>query len=228
MSSSTLRVATLNVHGWHNEERDSWDLLVQLLSRVNADVIALQEATKHRVPALAAALEAATGGGTQYHWLCRSNCAILSRFALKSTAPGQVSGVGLQQQGRSPSKVEQRKMCKTRHCVGSICWHDDTWVEVVCVHPSHVREPTRLSEVANLVVYLQENGGMQRASRHTMLGDFNALTRADYTQAEWGHIADVRARNAWEAPVSELTDVMTRSPTKRAPLGLQMHRCHTT
>ena len=32
----------------------------------------------------------------------------------------------------------------------------------------------------------------------------------------------MRARNAWEAPVSEVTAAMTRAPTKAAPLGLQM------
>ena len=37
-----------------------------------------------------------------------------------------------------------------------------------------------------------------------------------------GSIVDHRARNAWEPPVSELTDAMARAPTKKAPLGLRM------
>ena len=81
-----LRVCSLNVHGWHNE-CSSWDGLVAMLAAIEADVIALQEATKHRVPALATAL-----GGL--HWTHRHNCAILSRFALRGLDAGQASGVG--------------------------------------------------------------------------------------------------------------------------------------
>jgi hypothetical protein len=37
-----LRLLTLNVHGWHNEEDGSFTKLVALLSSANPDVIALQ------------------------------------------------------------------------------------------------------------------------------------------------------------------------------------------
>ena len=48
MPPTTLRVATLNVHGWHNESDSSWEGLVHLLQATAPDVVALQEATKHR------------------------------------------------------------------------------------------------------------------------------------------------------------------------------------
>ena len=45
----------------------------------------------------------------------------------------------------------------------------------------------------------------------TVTGDFNALSRGDYTQARWDDIAQHRAHGRWEAPVSVLTDGMRQS-----------------
>ena len=36
-------------------------------------------------------------------------------------------------------------------------------------------------------------------------GDFNALTREDYTNEQWNHITGVRKQNGWELPKTELT-----------------------
>ncbi len=36
-------------------------------------------------------------------------------------------------------------------------------------------------------------------------GDFNALTREDYTREQWEEVARVREQNSWESPRIELT-----------------------
>lgn len=55
---TTFRIATLNVHGWHSEHgEDSFPALITLLKSLNLDIIALQEAPKHRLPQLVAALD---------------------------------------------------------------------------------------------------------------------------------------------------------------------------
>ena len=36
-------------------------------------------------------------------------------------------------------------------------------------------------------------------------GDFNALTRKDYSKKEWEAIANVRKKNNWESPQIDLT-----------------------
>ena len=96
--ANELKILTLNVHGWHHADDSSWLGLVAMLTAVDPDVIALQEATKHRVPALATAL-----GG--FYWTVRHNCAILSRFELTGLEAGQSAGVGLK-------NLPQRKQCK--------------------------------------------------------------------------------------------------------------------
>ena len=114
MDATTLRVATLNVHGWHNESDSSWKGLVHLLQATAPDVVALQEATKHRVPALAEAL-----GGL--HWLVRRNCALLSRYPLTPIGNGYTGGKSRNQSGRSASRKECKHDCRTRHCTARVC-----------------------------------------------------------------------------------------------------------
>ena len=52
---------------------------------------------------------------------------------------------------------------------------------------------------------------------HILAGDFNALTQADYSKAEWKAIVDHRASNSWEPPVSVFTSMLKAAPTKRNP-----------
>ena len=208
----TFRLLTLNVHGWHNEESQSWSSLVTLLHEKHPDVIGLQEATKHRVPALAQAL------GNFLYWLFRGNCALLSRHPLIPSGPSHTAGRGKTQQGRSVAKSEEKADCRTRHCMARVRPADGSELEV---HLDHVREPNRLSELAKLVEYMRTLT-THEVTHRVWMGDFNALTQSDYPPEQWARIADVRARSAWEPPASELTAAMTRAPTKKAPLGLRM------
>jgi len=218
-AAPTLRVLTLNVHGWHVDGlNDAWAAppgLIALLRRADPDVIALQEATRNRVPPLAHALG-------NYHWLFQRNTCLLSKHELIATTPGHTAGCGRKQKGRSPSHKEMKGGCHTRHCVGRLAGPDGIQVEVVCVHLDHQHEPRRLAEVAKLSRYLAENGSAAPTARRVWTGDFNALTRSDYSDGVWAEIADSRARNAWEPPMSELTHAIARAPTKKAPLGLGM------
>ena len=36
-------------------------------------------------------------------------------------------------------------------------------------------------------------------------GDFNALTKGDYAEDEWERITNVRKKNQWESPKTDLT-----------------------
>ena len=36
-------------------------------------------------------------------------------------------------------------------------------------------------------------------------GDFNALTKEDYTAEQWQEVTNVRARNSWELPMTGVT-----------------------
>lgn len=192
-----LRVFTLNVHGWHNEESGAWDALVAMLAGIGADVIALQEATKHRVPALAKAL-----GGL--NWTARHNCAILSRFALGELPADHTAGTGLR---GAPGRKQVKADRSLRFCAAQLTPAEGAPPLVVaCLHLDHVRETTRLGQLRAVAEQLEQLGP---STSQIWLGDFNALTRADWHEQEWARLAEHRARNAWEAPVSDLTSLIT-------------------
>ena len=48
-------------------------------------------------------------------------------------------------------------------------------------------------------------------SPHIYTGDFNALTPADYSEEELERITEIRSRNHWELPMSDVTDKLRES-----------------
>ena len=68
----------------------------------------------------------------------------------------------------------------------------------------HRREPTRLSEVKGIKNSL-EKAKIDNDNCQIWTGDFNALTKEDYKPEEWTEITNVRQKNSWELPKTELT-----------------------
>ena len=70
-------------------------------------------------------------------------------------------------------------------------------------HLSAKTEPQRLKEVGKLldIVKLSE-------IPYFICGDFNSLSRGDYSDAEWESITSVRATNHWESPKTEVVQRM--------------------
>jgi endonuclease/exonuclease/phosphatase family metal-dependent hydrolase len=77
------------------------------------------------------------------------------------------------------------------------------------VHLNHETEACRLEQWGQLraVVEAAEPDGVPLL----IVGDFNALTRADYTDAQWQNIAAVRRAGDWEEPRTELTSAVAAS-----------------
>ena len=107
--------------------------LVKMLRAARPDVVALQEASKGRVPELAEAL-----GGM--HWTVRHNCAILSHHPLRGLEENQLSGRGKQADNGGRGGKGDRK---GRHSVATVSPRDGTAIQICCLHLDHVREPTR-------------------------------------------------------------------------------------
>jgi len=92
---------------------------------------------------------------------------------------------------------------------------NEAFTAFILIIPSHVNvlltnvhlncecEDIRLKELDNI---------LQRINKYyddypiILLGDFNSLTRKDYTQKEWAYIHKTRKNSLWELPTSKLTD----------------------
>jgi endonuclease/exonuclease/phosphatase family metal-dependent hydrolase len=77
----------------------------------------------------------------------------------------------------------------------------------LCFFLDYRVEPLRLSELNDIKKKLSA----LESEPQIWAGDFNALTREDYDNEAWRHIAEVRERNRWEKPESELTEEVSKS-----------------
>ena len=79
---------------------------------------------------------------------------------------------------------------------------------ITCVHLDHRTEPRRIRELKEIV---RKSSYEERKDQgHLWVGDFNSLTREDYSNEEWTKIARIRALNCWEKPRVELTDLVVK------------------
>jgi endonuclease/exonuclease/phosphatase family metal-dependent hydrolase len=76
-------------------------------------------------------------------------------------------------------------------------------VLVTNIHLNYEREDIRLKELDNI---LKKINKYYDDYPIILLGDFNSLTRKDYTQKGWADIHKIRKNGLWELPTSKLTD----------------------
>lgn len=74
---------------------------------------------------------------------------------------------------------------------------------VTNVHLNYIDEKIRNEEIDDI---LDKINTYTHEYPSILLGDFNSLTRSDYTVKEWSDIFKVRKYGQWELPVHELTD----------------------
>ena len=78
---------------------------------------------------------------------------------------------------------------------------------ITCLHLDHRTEPKRIRELKEII---RKSYEPRKEAGHIWAGDFNSLTREDYTIKEWNEIARVRSLNCWEKPRVELTDLVKK------------------
>ncbi len=71
------------------------------------------------------------------------------------------------------------------------------------VHLNHVDEKIRNKEIDEILNKINKYSDEYPS---ILLGDFNALTKSDYSIKEWADIYKIRKYGQWELPVHELTD----------------------
>lgn len=75
---------------------------------------------------------------------------------------------------------------------------------LTCLHLNHKLEPVRLDEIMDIRKQLEP--AFQENQCQIWTGDFNALTKEDYSDNEWQKITSIRAKNSWELPQTGLTN----------------------
>lgn len=183
-------VATFNVHRW--QDADGLDNVARvrdlLLSHV-VDVVGLQEVTDPQpLRWLAAELNLQISKNQHGN-------AILSRYPLQEEA---AIPLGVRRRHRSGTP-RQRAICATV-AIGTQA------MRFVVLHLDHVQAETRIDQLEAVRRALGES-----SLPELWVGDFNALTRADYSPRQWSTIAAVREKNRWEPPRTVVSEWMQRA-----------------
>ena len=81
---------------------------------------------------------------------------------------------------------------------------------MTCLHLDHRYESTRLKELLVITKTLNSLTSRENDSSvpHIWVGDFNSLTKDDYTVDEWNEITRVRKVNCWERPHVDATEMV--------------------
>jgi endonuclease/exonuclease/phosphatase family metal-dependent hydrolase len=172
-----IHIGTINVHEWFNQENKfSFDTLIEIINDVDLDIIGLQETTLNAVKKVVVLLP-------KYQYIYNNKTAILSKYPIRKY---------------NYTHLNER-------CVYGmvILPHNLKQIFVTCVHLDYKREPTRIKEIRNIMSNI--NTYLNRFPS-ILLGDFNSLTRSDYNSKEWEKVIQGRVSTNWEYPVSNLTD----------------------
>ena len=76
---------------------------------------------------------------------------------------------------------------------------------IYVTHLHHKNEHIRLKQVQKIKSVINHK------TQHFLLGDFNSLTKSDYTENEWKNIENVRLQNKWEVPLNLVSEEMSKS-----------------
>jgi len=215
----TFRLGTFNVHQWVDANYvDNFERVVDLIGSQNLDIVCLQEVTALNDAARYYKGSKKNGGVKTIfayvlglkHCISWQGCAIFSRF--------KFTRVIYDGETRRTAYVKTALGHQTERFVMGSVQPDPgcTPIHLTCLHLNHVAEPIRLTQlrfigkaVGKLV--LQSDDQSQDFSRiehpaQIWTGDFNALTREDYSEGQWQEVALVREQGCWERPKVELTE----------------------
>ena len=199
---NSIRIATLNVHffrdlhGISNAER-----LGEILQPLALDVLAVQEAYHKELPDEKVKTDRyylnylSTLLQLPHRAFCSTNNdfgnGLLSKFPLLSTSNHHVDQILIyNRRGMLEAKIDHPFFHENR-------------AKLFVTHLDQIKESIRMKQWDTFEANLQNSS----STVQLLMGDFNALTRDDYSDDYFEKfICDVRSRNNWEMP----QDIFTR------------------
>jgi len=174
-----MKICTYNVHMWTDARHEpNIYRVANLISELQPDVLCLQEAT-----------------GSEELELIKTECGFLNLHKFNGLAVlTKMPSTFLMGSGDDPNGF---LLCRLELGSGQR-------LLLVNLHPDCEDEDTRMQEFKAWEEKAEKT--LSKESPQLWLGDFNALTREDYTQKQWDEITAERAKSYWEEPRTELMD----------------------
>eukprot|EP01084_Bolivina_argentea_P065833 120013_1 len=87
---------------------------------------------------------------------------------------------------------------------------NDNIISIMCTHLDHMDESCRLLQINHFLNNIMKTNNKTDIENKEieypdiLCGDFNSLLQSDYTNKNWNKIVDIRIKNKWETPKSDL------------------------
>ena len=197
----------MSVNGYYE---DTFEDICDILIKANLDMIGLQETTGFLLDELVTKLNNKNNNKNSKQGEIHNN----HRYILAAKHGGTALVTRLSVVPGSTAKLGKGRYSSCRVVLPSSRRDDDaeatgvspSELGVVVLHLDHQNEKVRMEQTRTMIrTFLLKGVSLP----DLWMGDFNALTKFDYTKAEWNDIADIRSRNFWESPVTELISALT-------------------
>jgi len=185
-----ISIATFNVHMWVDADyHPNYNRVLALVKKYNPDVLCIQECGREYNSKF-------TEKSDFKYMASKGSNAIFSKTKILKVY--DFNGE------RNTGEIASRSLPFITIGISSKNDSEDAYpIYVTCIHLNYKDETIRLKEIESIKKKLDTF--LPEESSQIWTGDFNELTKEDYTETEWEMIASVRKKNNWESPQTNVT-----------------------
>jgi len=211
---SKIKIASYNIHGWVDADHESnLERVVEVVNKHDPDILCLQEVYAcWELPCLLEFLRK-----TVFEFTLRwEGCAILSKKKFVITEYGQFGQedeeklkAGGGRYHRLLPKAPGFEFNRPRYVTADVKTENgDTLFYLTCIHLVPKYSELRFEEIVRISEDLTP---LFRGDKPQLwMGDFNTLSRADYSDEEWNEIVKIRRDNGRKAPLNDVIDTIEK------------------
>lgn len=195
-AAAPFRVVSYNVRRFTDKEGGSTvRRIARSLRKLRPSLVCLQEVDLRKRPGALQevgrelGMEAAFFGHVQGHY----GNALLSTAAIRRTH--EVALEGGTEVEHPPASGKTYRIHRGMLIVELTVGDQEQPLSIACTHLDHMTEAARRTQMRHVIRELKQLG-----HPHLLVGDLNALTRADYSDGEWARHEATNAKKGWAAP----------------------------
>ena len=199
-SPQSLCIGTWNVHNWYDGNgKQNMSRIIQSLHQTPVDCLGLQEVlqwgklevgqNKQDINEMKKCLD--------FDYLSTDQM-----NGYKKSANGFYHGVAM----LSKYRIISSYAVTERLQLNMIQFNKNVMIGIIVAHFDHREENKRIEEYKTMSQLIANNQNLPLV----FIGDFNALTRSDYTDSEWERITKIREDDQWELPKTDLITLIKK------------------
>jgi len=210
---TSFKIASYNIHGWVDADYASnLDRVVEVVTRHDPDILCLQEVYAcWDLPCLLEFLRKTLFE----HTLRWEGCAILSKKKFRLEEFGQEDAEGLRAAGggyhRLLSTCPGEGFNRPRYLCARVredSERNTTLFYLTCIHLVPKYPKLRQEDILRISEDLAPL--INTSQPQLWMGDFNTLSRSDYSDQEWNNIVRVRQDNGRQAPSNKVVEIIEK------------------